>query len=60
MLGIGCEYVIRTVAWRPLANTFVQASGGMSATAEVCAYELFSVEKLIENFIANFIKKLYR
>jgi len=24
-----------SVAWRPLANTFVQASGGMSATAEV-------------------------
>jgi len=34
MLGIRYEHVILTVAWRPLANTILQASGGMSATAE--------------------------
>jgi len=34
--GVKCwEYVILTVACQPLANTFVQASGGMSVTAEV-------------------------
>jgi len=35
MFGIRHEYGILTAAWRPLANTFVQASGGMSARAEV-------------------------
>jgi len=35
MLGVRYEYVILQVAWRPLVNTFVQASDGMSATAEV-------------------------
>jgi len=34
-MGIHYEYVILTVAWRPLTNTFVQASGGMLATAKV-------------------------
>lgn len=31
MLGTCYEYVILTVVWRLQANTFVQASGGMSA-----------------------------
>jgi len=35
------RYVILTVAWRPLANTFVQASGGMSATVEVLVFTLW-------------------
>jgi len=35
MLRICYEYVILTIAWRPPANTFVQASGVMSATADV-------------------------
>jgi len=35
-VGVKCwECVILTVAWRPLTNTFIQESGGMSATAEV-------------------------
>jgi len=38
MLGIVYEYVILTIAWRPLTNTFVQASGGQSATAEVLVF----------------------
>jgi len=41
MLGIRYEYVVLTVAWRPLANTFVtfvQVSGGMSATVEVLVF----------------------
>jgi len=29
------EYAILTVSWRPLANTFVQASGGVSLTDEL-------------------------
>jgi len=33
--GVKCwEYIILRVVWRPLENTFVQAFGGMSATAE--------------------------
>jgi len=35
MLVIRYEYVILTFAFWPLANAFVQASGGMSAIAEV-------------------------
>jgi len=35
MFGIRYEYVILTIAWQPLENTCVQASGGMSPTAEV-------------------------
>jgi len=29
------NYIILTVAWWPLANTFVKVSGSISATAEV-------------------------
>jgi len=35
MLGIRYKYAILTIASWPLANMFVQAFGGMSATAEV-------------------------
>jgi len=35
MLRIRYEYLIFTVTWRPLTNTFVQASEGMSAPAKL-------------------------
>jgi len=40
ILGIRHEYVILTVAWRPLANTFIHASGGMSATADILVFTI--------------------
>jgi len=39
MLGVRLEYAILTVAWRFLVNTFVQASGGISAIAEVLVFK---------------------
>jgi len=35
MLEMRYEYVFLTATWRPLANTFVEAPGGMSAAAEL-------------------------
>jgi len=55
MLGIRHEYVILTVAWRPLANTFVQASGSMPATAELLVFILIAFL-----FLAFFLKKIVR
>jgi len=48
--GVTCwGYVILTVAWHPLANTFVQASGGMSATTKVLVYFSVTDEKMFES-----------
>jgi len=38
---IANEYVILTVVWRPVVNTFVHVSGGMLATAKLLVYLFF-------------------